>query len=236
MSARPVVRRPPVVVLARVTVLMRLASAVLRLVFRATARVRVEGTERPLPRAGPLIVIANHTSYVDPPLVGAWLQPRLGRPIQFMAKGQLFVPFLRPLLAHWGTIFVRPGGSDPDAYRAGLAVLRGGGVLGIFPEGTRSHDGALGDALPGAALIASRSGAPILPLGISGAQRYLARGRRLPRFGARITLRVGEPFTLTLDPTLQRRAAVEAASIELMGRLTALLDESQRGRWGAGAR
>ncbi|MFI5261899.1 MAG: lysophospholipid acyltransferase family protein [Candidatus Limnocylindrales bacterium] len=220
--------RPDVRVLLTTSPFLGLASLVLRGVFGATARVRYTGPAE-LPRTGPLLVVANHTSNIDPPLVAAWLQPRLGRPIQFLAKEQLFVPALRPLLTHAGAILVRAGGSDIQAYRDALAVLRGGGAVGLFPEGTRSLDGVLGEPHPGVGLLALRAGVPILPVGISGAQRFLPREGRIPAFGTRITIRVGEPFTI--GAARQRRGAAAAATDEIMSRLASLLVPSQRGRW-----
>ncbi len=230
--------RGPVRVLRSTSPFLRLASLVLRGVFGAVARVRYEGPAT-LPQAGPLLLVANHTSNIDPPLVAAWLQPRLGRPIQFLAKEQLFVPALRPLLEHAGAILVRAGGSDVQAYHDALVVLRGGGVVGLFPEGTRSLDGLLGEAHPGVALLAMRAGAPILPVGISGAQRFLPREGRFPALGTRITIRVGEPFTVGgaggpgAGGAAQRRARTEAVTAEIMAHLAALLVPAQRGRWGA---
>ena len=110
-----------------------------RVLFRAFARVRTSGLEQ-LPQHGPLIVVANHTTLVDPPFVAAWLQPALGRPLQFLAKEQLFTPALSPILRMYGAILVKAGGSDVEAYRAAVTVLRAGGVVAIFPEGTRSLD------------------------------------------------------------------------------------------------
>jgi 1-acyl-sn-glycerol-3-phosphate acyltransferase len=221
----------PVVVLTRTTPFMRLVAAAFRLVFRLVARVRVEGLEL-APRSGPLIVVANHTTIADPPLVAAWLQPALGRPIQFMAKEQLFASALRPLLRIFGALRVRAGGSDVEAYRAGMWVLRGGGVLGLFPEGTRSADGVVAEPRAGVALLAARSGVSVLPVGVSGGRRLLPPGARLPRYGVRLTLRVGELFTVTLDPALDRRAATEAAAETIMRRVAALVEPEQRGRFG----
>jgi 1-acyl-sn-glycerol-3-phosphate acyltransferase len=221
----------PIVVLTRTTPFMRVLAAAFRFLFRVVARVRVEGLEN-APRSGPVLLVANHTTNADPPLVAAWLQPALGRPIQFMAKEQLFVPFFLPLLRRYGAILVRAGGSDVEAYRAGLTVLRGGGVLGVFPEGTRSPDGRLGEAHPGAALLALRSGAAVLPVGVSGGQRFLGRHARLPSFGARLIIRVGEPFTVTPAADLERRDATTAAADEIMRRIAALIDPEQRGRYG----
>lgn len=231
--------RSPVHVLTSMSPFLRLASLVLRGVFGAVARVHYEGPPT-LPQAGPLLLVANHTSNIDPPLVAAWLQPRLGRPIQFLAKEQLFVPALRPLLDHAGAILVRAGGSDVQAYHDALVVLRGGGIVGLFPEGTRSIDGLLGEAHPGVALLALRAGVPILPVGISGAQQFLPREGRVPAFGTRITIRVGEPFRIDrgeAEPgasgAAQRRGRTDAATAKIMTRLGALLAPSQRGRWGA---
>jgi 1-acyl-sn-glycerol-3-phosphate acyltransferase len=218
-------------VLLRTTLFMRLVAAGFRLAFRVLTRMHVEGLGH-APRSGPLLVVANHTSAADPPLVAAWLQPALGRPIQFMAKEQLFASALRPLLRIFGAVRVRAGGSDAEAYRAGLTVMRGGGVLGLFPEGTRSPDGVIAEPHAGAALLAARSGVAVLPVGISGGQRLLPTGVTLPRFGTHLTLRIGEPFTITLDPALERRAATEAAADAIMRRIAALVDPDQRGRFG----
>lgn len=226
--------RAPLVTLTRTTGAMRLMAFVFRFLFRAFARVRTSGLDG-LPQTGPLIVVANHTTLVDPPFVAAWLQPALGRPLQFLAKEQLFTPLLSPVLHMYGAILVKAGGSDIEAYRAAVTVLRGGGVVSVFPEGTRSLDGVMIEPRAGIALIAVRTGAPILPIGISGGHRFLPSGRTLPAFGTRLTMRVGRPFTVTLDPTLDRRAATHAATDEIMERIAALVDPDQRGRFGSGA-
>ncbi len=165
--------REPVVTLTRTTLGMRLTASGFRFLFRAFAHVRTSGLDG-LPQAGPLIVVANHTTLADPPFVAAWLQPALGRPLQFLAKEQLFVPLMKPILHMFGAILVRAGGSDVEAYRSAVAVLRGGGVVAIFPEGTRSLDGAMREPHAGVALIAARSGVPILPVGHLGRSSFPA--------------------------------------------------------------
>ena len=230
-ATAPSLSRAPLVTLTRTTAPMRVMAFVFRFLFRALARVRTSGLEG-LPQSGPLLVVANHTTLVDPPFVAAWLQPALGRPLQFLAKEQLFTPLLSPILHMYGAILVNAGGSDVEAYRAAVTVLRGGGVVSVFPEGTRSLDGVMIEPRAGIALIAARTGAPILPVGISGGHRFLPSGRTLPALGMRLTLRVGRPFTVTLDPALDRRAATEAATEEIMRRIAALVDADQRGRFG----
>lgn len=219
-------RRGPV--RQRVPSVIRVAAALARAVLSSVARVKVELPPE-LPHSGPLIVVANHLSNADPPLVVGWLTPVLGRPMHILAKEALFVGPIGSLLRTQGVTPVKAGGSDIQAFRAARAVLDRGEVLCIFPEGTRSRSGRLGRAKPGVALLATRSGAPVLPVGISGSDVFLPPRRLLPRLGTRITLRVGEPFRLLLDPRLPRRAALDSASLELMRRIAALLGEENRG-------
>jgi 1-acyl-sn-glycerol-3-phosphate acyltransferase len=215
-----------------VTLWTRLVAFLARLLVwvLALGRVRIEGI-RGLPTTGPLIVVANHISNLDPPLVGGNLAPALRRPPRFLAKDALFVGPMGWFLRSQGVIPVKAGGSDIEAYRAAKAVLDGGGVVVILPEGTRSRDGVLGEPKPGVALLATRTGVPILPVGVSNTDTLLGRGRSIPRFGTPVTLRIGRPFTLTLDPSRPRREALNGASEELMRRISALLDERHRGRY-----
>jgi 1-acyl-sn-glycerol-3-phosphate acyltransferase len=210
--------------------IVRAAAFVCRAVLSAVARVRVSGLEN-VPRSGPLIIVANHLSNADPPLVVGWLTPALGRRMHILAKEALFVGPVGAFLRSQGVTPVRSGGSDMEAFRAARAVLDRGQVLCIFPEGTRSHSGELGDPKPGVAMLATRMEVPVLPVGISGSDRFLGRGTRLPRFGARIDVRVGKPFVVRLDPAQPRRAALHAASDEIMSRIAALVDERHRGRY-----
>lgn len=212
----------------------RLVAFLARFLVTSLGRVRVENVMDDMPPQGPLIIVANHISIMDPPLVGGWLAPLLGRRPRFLAKASLFVGPLGAFLRSQGVIPVKAGGRDVAAYRAAKAVLADGGVVVIFPEGTRSLDGLLQEARPGVALLAARSGVPILPVGISDTDVLLGRGKRLPRLGTRVTMRVGRPFTLSADPTLPRRQALAAANEELMGRIAALVDERHRGRFSGG--
>ncbi len=215
---------------SKLPLLLRLAAAIARATLSAMARVHVEGLAD-LPHDGPLIVVANHQSNADPPLVAGWLTPALGRQMHILAKQSLFMWPVAPVIRALGATPVRAGGSDIEAYRVALGILERGEVMCIFPEGTRSADGVLADAKPGVAMLATRSGVPILPVGVSGTDRFLGRGARFPRLGTRITLRVGRPFTLELDPGKPRRAAVNAASEEIMRHIAELVDDNHRGRY-----
>jgi len=208
----------------------RFIAAICRVGMRAIARVRVEGLDD-LPTSGPLIVATNHMSNADPPLVGGWLLPALKRRPTFLAKEAIFVGPLGLFLDSLGAEPVKAGSSDIGAYRAAKALLDRGGVVVIMPEGTRSYDGVLSRPKPGVSLLATRTGAPVLPVGVSGTDRLLRRGQRLPHVGASVTMRVGRPFHLRLPEGSERRSALADADDELMRRIAALVDARHRGAY-----
>ena len=207
-----------------------LIAGLCRFGLQSIARVRVEGLGD-LPTEGPLILAANHLSNVDPPFIGGWLGPALGRRPTFLAKEVLFGGPLGILIRSLGAEPVKAGGSDIGAYRTAKAVLDKGGVVAILPEGTRSFDGVMADPKPGVSMLATRTGTPVLPVGLSGTDDLMAREQTFPHIGARVTMRVGRPFRLTLAEGTDRRAALEAADAELMRRIAALVEPRHRGTW-----
>jgi 1-acyl-sn-glycerol-3-phosphate acyltransferase len=217
--------------MSKLPLLTRVAAFLARSVLSAVARVKIE-VDGELPRSGPLIVVANHMSNADPPLVAGWLTPLLGRQMHILAKDALFVPVVGNVLRRLGATPVKAGGSDIEAYRVARGVLDRGEILCIFPEGTRSADGVMAEPKPGVAMLATRSGVPILPVGVSGTDTFLGRNRRFPKIGTRLTVRVGQPFAVALEPGQSRRAAMQNASDQIMGRVAALVDERHRGRFG----
>lgn len=145
--------------------------------------VRVTGAER-VPARGPVLVCGNHRSVWDPILVGALVRRRAW----YIAKMELFrYPMLGPILRMVGAFPVRRHAADRTALRRSLAVLDRQGALVLFPEGTRSRTGDLGKGAPGAALLALRTGAAVVPVGIRGG--YGFRGGLEVRFGDPIRLR-----------------------------------------------
>ena len=198
--------------------------------LQAIARVHVSGLED-LPQEGPLIVASNHLSNADPPFLGGWLSPALGRRPTFLAKDVLFKGPLGILIRSLGAQPVKTGGSDIAAYRVAKGILDEGGVLAILPEGTRSFDGVMADPKPGVSMQATRTGTPVLPVGISGTDALIGREQKLPHIGSRITLRVGRPFHMAIPPGADRRAALEAADVEVMRRIAALVEPRHRGKW-----
>jgi 1-acyl-sn-glycerol-3-phosphate acyltransferase len=138
----------------------------------------VRGRES-IPRAGGLIVAANHISYWDPPVVGA----AIPREAHYLAKQELFsVPILGPLIRSVNSIPIRRGGIDLSGLSRAIEVLEKGGVLLVFPEGSRMKDGALHPSRPGLGLMAVQTGAPVVPCYVSGTnrpRRWLLRRERL---------------------------------------------------------
>ena len=207
----------------------RFSGAVLRVAAALLARVKVEGLEH-LPDSGPVLVICNHCSNADGMLIMAFVVPAMKRPMGWLGKEEA----LRWPLFGWGMrqngVFgVRRGAGDLEAFKMAKAVLDEGRVLTIFPEGTRSPTGQLQEVKEGATVLAVRSGAPILPIAIVGSQRFWPKGRLIPRFGRRMTVRVGETFTLSMAKGGDRRESMRAATAEMMRHVAELLPEEQRG-------
>jgi 1-acyl-sn-glycerol-3-phosphate acyltransferase len=205
-------------------------------VVQCFTRVSVYGLDH-VPTSGPLILAANHASNADGGLLMGFVMPALHRPVHWMGKAEaLEWPVIGWWLRQIGIFGVYRGAADTEAFRLAKSMLDDGRVLGAFPEGTRSPTGALQTAREGVALLALRTGAPILPVGIAGSDRFWPKGQLVWGFGGRITVRVGEPFTLTRERGPDgRREPLENVTARLMGRIAALLPERQRGAYGQGA-
>jgi 1-acyl-sn-glycerol-3-phosphate acyltransferase len=194
----------------------------------------VEGLEN-VPRSGAYIMVSNHTSNLDPPFIGAAIGRHTGRPIYFMAKEEIEGWLLVGWLARGsGVFFVRRGAGDRGAQRIALEHLATGRPIGIFPEGTRSRTGVLREPKVGVALLAMRSGAPLLPVGISGSGKIFPGRSRWPH-RTRVDIRIGKPFQLPHQPTGRLdRAALTEGTERIMGEIAALLPEWQQGRYRPG--
>jgi 1-acyl-sn-glycerol-3-phosphate acyltransferase len=152
-------------------------------------RFRWSGTEH-VPARGPLLIVSNHQSHLDPVLVGV----ACPRQIHALARRSLFVgPFGR-LIHSVGAFPIDLEGSGLGGLKASLQLLKKGAALLVFPEGTRSPDGRLGPFFPGFCAIARRSGATIVPASIKGSFDALPRGNTWPR-PRPISLAFGPPIT-----------------------------------------
>ena len=158
--------------------LYHVARVVLEAVCLSALRLESSGREN-VPLEGPLIVASNHVSYVDPVALGV----SFPRPIWYMAKVELFrVPVLGPLISALNAYPVDRGKGDIAAIKASVRMLREGKAIGIFPEGTRNLTGEV-KPHTGVALLASLSGAPVLPAYVLGGDRAKSLGKLRVAFG-----------------------------------------------------
>lgn len=203
-------------------------SAICGFLGRVFFGARVDGTER-IPRDGAFIVVANHCSNFDPPLLGWAVGNSSGRVVHFMSKIEMRSwPIIGWLATQAGVYFVRRGENDRSAQRFSLEALANGRPIAVFPEGTRSRDGRMREFKPGATYLALRSGAPILPVGIAGTHAMFPGRSRLPR-PTRIRIRIGEPLGIGHVPEgrLSREALAEGTE-RIRTEIAALLPPEQQ--------
>jgi 1-acyl-sn-glycerol-3-phosphate acyltransferase len=185
--------------------------------YRILFRGRTSGN-RNVPTEGALVVVANHGSHLDPPLLGH----ALGRPVAFMAKAELFrVPLLGSIIRACGAYPVQRGASDREAIRVATARLAQGWATGVFIDGTRQLNGRVNQPQAGAALLAARAGVPLLPVAIVNSHRAMGAGRSWPRL-VPIHIRIGQPIP---PPASRRREDLLAATQACQDQINALLSQ-----------
>ena len=195
-------------------------------------RWQVTGREN-VPRKGGLIVVANHMSSTDIPLLGI----NLGRKAAFVAKEELF----RSRISRWlmrglGSFPVRRGQVNMEAIRTAQSMLADGKAIVMFPEGARYAKTRLEAAFTGPVLIAIRSGAPVLPVGISGTEQLRA-GIASALHRPRVTINIGRPFRLTSDDGTKLTKEKRAELADIMVRhIAELLPPEYRGTDDRGGR
>ncbi len=168
----------------------RLLRSGARLLFRIYFRVEITGLAG-IPADTPFIIAANHSSYLDPLIIGCFCP----RPVRFLMLESFYnKPFLKWFFRLYRAIPVARSGSDISGIRKSIEALKNGDVLGIFPEGRRSPDGSVTEPMPGVGLIASKTEMPVIPAGINGAHGAFPKGAFLPR-PSKITLNFGESLS-----------------------------------------
>ncbi len=186
-------------------------------------RIEVTGLEH-IPSEGPAILVSNHISMADPPILIGYVK----RQIHFFIKVELLDHLVyRIILPPGDPIPVQRGKADRMALRKAEAILKSGGIVGIYPEGTRNQSGETQEGRSGAIFLAHRTGSIIVPVAISGTEGIFRPG--FPWFHrARVRMTIGEPFRLA-DLGEAESSDREALAFALMARVAALLPARYRG-------
>ncbi|WP_228982001.1 1-acyl-sn-glycerol-3-phosphate acyltransferase [Streptomyces sp. DH12] len=184
---------------------------------------RVLGAWR-VPAAGPVILAVNHAHILDGPM----LMGTAPRPVHFLIKQEAFTGPLGPFLERIGQLKVDRSAADRTAITGALDVLAAGGVLGIFPEGTRG-EGDFASLRAGLAYFAVRSGAPIVPVAVLGSSERRGRlVKGLPPLRSRVDVVFGDPFDAGDGSGRRTRRALDEATVRIQERLTAHLENARR--------
>lgn len=205
----------------------RFARLPLHLGFTLGWSLRYEGG-RNIPATGPALLLANHESFLDPPLVGLTTT----RPLYFLARKTLFVPGFGRVIRALNAVPVDQEGVATEGMKTVIRLLNEGKAVVVFPEGERTLTGEMIDLKPGVQLIVRRTMAPIIPVGIVGAYDALPRGRAYPHLApmfmpgckASIAMSVGTP----LDPRPFVEMPREQMLAELRGHIQAMKDRAAR--------
>jgi 1-acyl-sn-glycerol-3-phosphate acyltransferase len=195
-------------------ILKPIARALTALLFRLEPR----GREH-IPATGAVLLVSNHSSVLDPPLIGAVCP----RPLTFMAKAELFrIPMFGRLIRALNARPVRREGSDARALKDALRLLEDGRALLVFPEGTRGPEGALREPKAGVGMLAALSGAPVVPVYVSGSGQALPRGAAMVR-PAKVVVRFGEPLRFPRGDATRGKARYQEMAAEMMRAIERLM-------------
>jgi 1-acyl-sn-glycerol-3-phosphate acyltransferase len=197
-----------------------------RLVTRCLFRVDACDLDK-IPLEGPYILISNHITAFELPVLRALLRPRA---VRALAKSESWDHrLLAWIFNQWQAIPIRRGESDMTALRSALQVLRDGGILGIMPEGTRSGDGQLAAGNAGITTLALKSGCPIVPMAFWGVEQAKENAKRLRRTD--FHFRAGDPFQLEAPEGRLTREDRQRLADDVMRHIALLLPEAYRGAY-----
>jgi len=201
----------------------RLLNLALRAAFKLLLNLEVVGLEN-VPPEGPLILMINHTDLIDPAIAGGVMP----REIVAMSKIESFRdPILGIIVRLYGAFPVQRGEVDLRATRRALEVLRNGEVLLMAPEGTRSKDCRLQPGHDGMTFVALRANAPVLPMAITGTNRFGSNLKRRRRTDVKIV--IGKPFRFRSNERKVKRDVLRQMTEEAMYQLAAILPPEYRG-------
>lgn len=203
----------------------RIPNFLMRWILRIFSKWDIEGLEN-VPPMGPLIIVANHLSNVDPPV----LSSSIPRHIHYVAKKEIFYPVLRFFLRKYGTYPLGRDGQDTSAFRWMTELLNRDEVVAVFPEGQRNPLTGLQKANPGVALLALRTQATILPVGIIGTAHLGPLWRILCPTG-NITVKIGSPFSLPQIQGSLNRIQLQSLADMIMYRIATLIPDSYQGEY-----
>ena len=218
--------RPELVTLPRLTFARRVFRVLIIQFIRAVAfftmRVKMRGMEN-FPARGPALIVLNHIGDADVLLLAAYLPVA----IEGMGKIELFDDWrVGPILSAYGIIWIHRGRSDRRALRAGLDALAEGRILGIAPEGRQTTTDGLEEGTEGAAFIALKSGAPVIPIAMTGTENEKIYGRKwLERIP--VTLTVGKSFYV--KEQADRHESIRAGTRQIMEEIARLLPKEYQG-------
>jgi len=205
------------------TLLYQSGRSLARFCFKVLGRMEVTGQEC-VPPHGPLIVVANHVSYNDPPALVA----SLPRSLESLGKKELFTnPINRRIMRGFRVHPLDRSANGVDAMRTAIDLLSQDRAVVIFPEGHISPNHSMQEARPGAAFLAMKTQAPILPVGIYGTEMFSPWRMFFPL--SRFHVNIGQPFTPPVIEGRLTRDVVNSVLGMIMGRVAALLPEEYQG-------
>jgi len=187
-------------------------------VFHITTRLHLRGRYN-VPTSGPFIIVSNHLSWTDIPLVPL----HLNRKVVYIAKEEYFSSKLAWLVRFLGAFPVKRGEGDRQALRTGEDQLKKGNILVIFPEGTRSRSRTMAKAHAGLGMIALRTGVPVVPVAIWGSENALKK------LGTPVTISYGKPMLLTPKGAKITREDIDEATDKVMRKIAEMLPPEYRG-------
>jgi 1-acyl-sn-glycerol-3-phosphate acyltransferase len=201
----------------------RIINFFLRTIIRILCK--VDGDFSKVPQLGPFLLAVNHINFMDAPLIASHLH---NHPLTVLAKEETWDnPILGMLFSAWGAIPIKRGEVDREAFSAALAALKGGKILAIAPEGTRSGSGLLKKGYPGIVIIAQKASVPIYPIAIYGGENFWKNIRNFKK--TTIHFSMGEPFYIKTDLDATSREGRQETVDEIMKQIARLLPREYHG-------